>query len=160
MGTSKVSIFLPWKLSSSLSRILLRLLCFCFRLERMGALEWRKVVHEHQGWRLVTCVWLHAGILHLLTNMLSLIFIGIRLEQQFGFSKLFCLNALSSKLRHFNLWLTCSKSRAYLLNLWSRWKHTLLSFPSRKYLCWCFWCSLWTSWSYVVWTSHQLDYLC
>ena len=126
----------------------------------MGALEWGKVVHEHQGWRLVTCMWLHAGILHLLTNMLSLIFIGIRLEQQFGFSKFFCLNALSSKLRHFNLWLTCSKSRAYLLNLWSRWKHTLLSFPSRKYLRWCFWCSLWTSWSYVVWTSHQLDYLC
>ncbi|KAF8046837.1 hypothetical protein N665_3385s0002 [Sinapis alba] len=54
-------------------------------LERMGALEWRKVVHEHQGWRLVTCMWLHAGIIHLLTNMLSLIFIGIRLEQQFGF---------------------------------------------------------------------------
>ncbi|CAN6971006.1 unnamed protein product [Brassica rapa subsp. trilocularis] len=54
-------------------------------LERMGALEWGKVVHEHQGWRLVTCMWLHAGILHLLTNMLSLIFIGIRLEQQFGF---------------------------------------------------------------------------
>ncbi|CAH8321653.1 unnamed protein product [Eruca vesicaria subsp. sativa] len=54
-------------------------------LERMGALEWRKVVHEHQGWRLITCMWLHAGIIHLLTNMLSLIFIGIRLEQQFGF---------------------------------------------------------------------------
>ncbi|KAL1190098.1 RHOMBOID-like protein 2 [Cardamine amara subsp. amara] len=54
-------------------------------LEKMGALEWRKVVHEHQGWRLLTCMWLHAGIIHLLTNMLSLIFIGIRLEQQFGF---------------------------------------------------------------------------
>ncbi|KAJ0265551.1 RHOMBOID-like protein 2 [Hirschfeldia incana] len=54
-------------------------------LEKMGALEWSKVVHEHQGWRLVTCMWLHAGIIHLLTNMLSLIFIGIRLEQQFGF---------------------------------------------------------------------------
>jgi len=53
----------------------------------MGALEWRKVVHEHQGWRLLSCMWLHAGIIHLLTNMLSLIFIGIRLEQQFGFSK-------------------------------------------------------------------------
>jgi membrane associated rhomboid family serine protease len=51
----------------------------------MGALEWRKVVHEHQGWRLLSCMWLHAGIIHLLTNMLSLIFIGIRLEQQFGF---------------------------------------------------------------------------
>ncbi|CAN8245338.1 unnamed protein product [Cochlearia groenlandica] len=54
-------------------------------LEKMGALEWRKVVHGHQGWRLISCMWLHAGIIHLLTNMLSLIFIGIHLEQQFGF---------------------------------------------------------------------------
>jgi membrane associated rhomboid family serine protease len=55
------------------------------RLEKMGALEWDKVVHGHQGWRLITCMWLHAGVVHVLANMLSLIFIGIRLEQQFGF---------------------------------------------------------------------------
>nr|XP_034888002.1 RHOMBOID-like protein 2 isoform X2 [Populus alba] len=54
-------------------------------LEKMGALEWNKVAHGHQGWRLITCMWLHAGVIHLLANMLSLIFIGIRLEQQFGF---------------------------------------------------------------------------
>ncbi|CAN1184314.1 RHOMBOID-like protein 2 [Linum perenne] len=54
-------------------------------LEKMGALEWDKVVHKHQGWRLLTCMWLHAGVIHLLANMLSLVFIGIRLEQQFGF---------------------------------------------------------------------------
>ncbi|TQE03952.1 hypothetical protein C1H46_010479 [Malus baccata] len=54
-------------------------------LEKLGALEWTKVVHNHQGWRLVTCIWLHAGIIHLVANMLSLVFIGIRLEQQFGF---------------------------------------------------------------------------
>ncbi|KAK4795378.1 hypothetical protein SAY86_013372 [Trapa natans] len=54
-------------------------------LRKMGALDWYKIVHGHQGWRLVTCIWLHAGVIHLLANMLSLIFIGIRLEQQFGF---------------------------------------------------------------------------
>ncbi|KAK2664646.1 hypothetical protein Ddye_003220 [Dipteronia dyeriana] len=54
-------------------------------LEKLGALEWTKVVHGHQGWRLITCMWLHAGVIHLLANMLSLVFIGIRLEQQFGF---------------------------------------------------------------------------
>lgn len=54
-------------------------------LEKMGALEWNKVAHGHQGWRLITCMWLHAGVIHVLANMLSLIFIGIRLEQQFGF---------------------------------------------------------------------------
>ncbi|KAB5564469.1 hypothetical protein DKX38_004523 [Salix brachista] len=57
-------------------------------LEKMGALEWNKVVHGHQGWRLVTCMWLHAGVIHVLTNVLSLIFIGIRLEQEFGFVRI------------------------------------------------------------------------
>lgn len=53
----------------------------------MGALEVSKVVDENQGWRLVTCMWLHGGVFHLLANMLSLLVIGIRLEQEFGFSK-------------------------------------------------------------------------
>ncbi|KAL6859386.1 hypothetical protein ACP4OV_017645 [Aristida adscensionis] len=53
-------------------------------LEKMGALNWAKVVHQHQGWRLISCIWLHAGLFHLIVNMLSLLFIGIRLEQQFG----------------------------------------------------------------------------
>lgn len=58
------------------------------RLEKLGGLEWTKVVQKHQGWRLITCIWLHAGIIHLLVNMLCLVFIGIRLEQQFGFGML------------------------------------------------------------------------
>nr|AIY60747.1 rhomboid protein Ginbi_RBL8c [Ginkgo biloba] len=57
-------------------------------LDKMGALNWSKVVHHHQGWRLITCIWLHAGVVHLLANMLSLLFIGIRLEQQFGFVRI------------------------------------------------------------------------
>ncbi|PQP96578.1 RHOMBOID-like protein 2 [Prunus yedoensis var. nudiflora] len=64
-------------------------------LEKLGALEWFKVVHGHQGWRLVTCMWLHAGVIHLLANMLSLIFIGIRLEQQFGFVRVGIIYLLS-----------------------------------------------------------------
>lgn len=51
----------------------------------MGALDVSKVVHGHQAWRLITCIWLHAGVVHLLANMLSLLFIGIRLEKEFGF---------------------------------------------------------------------------
>ncbi|KAL3818101.1 hypothetical protein ACJIZ3_004006 [Penstemon smallii] len=54
-------------------------------LEQLGALEWNKIVHGNEAWRLITCIWLHAGVIHLLANMLSLVFIGIRLEQQFGF---------------------------------------------------------------------------
>lgn len=54
-------------------------------LDRLGALDWRKVVYMHQGWRLFSCMWLHAGVFHLLANMLSLGFIGVHLEQHFGF---------------------------------------------------------------------------
>lgn len=57
------------------------------RLQRYGALDWYKVVHGNQAWRLESCTWLHAGLIHLLANMISLIFIGVRLEQQFGFCK-------------------------------------------------------------------------
>lgn len=51
----------------------------------MGALHVSKVVHGHQGWRLINCIWLHGGVFHLLVNMLSLVCIGILLEQVFGF---------------------------------------------------------------------------
>lgn len=47
-----------------------------------------KVVHGHQGWRLISCIWLHVGVIHLLANMLCLLLIGIRLEQEFGFGML------------------------------------------------------------------------
>ncbi|CAO2145246.1 unnamed protein product [Urochloa humidicola] len=57
-------------------------------LLKMGALDVSKVVHGKQGWRLITCMWLHAGIVHLLVNMLCLVFIGIRLEQEFGFLRI------------------------------------------------------------------------
>ncbi|KAG5550239.1 hypothetical protein RHGRI_015262 [Rhododendron griersonianum] len=61
---------------------------FLGRLEKMGALDVSKVVHRHQGWRLITCIWLHAGVFHLLANMLSLVIIGILLEQEFGFARI------------------------------------------------------------------------
>ncbi|CAK9136799.1 unnamed protein product [Ilex paraguariensis] len=57
-------------------------------LKKLGALQWNKVVHKHQGWRLISCIWLHAGLVHLVTNMLSVVLIGIRLEQQFGFVRI------------------------------------------------------------------------
>lgn len=64
-------------------------------LEKLGALEWTKVVHKHQAWRLITCIWLHAGIIHLVVNMLCLVCIGIRLEQQFGFVRIGIIYLLS-----------------------------------------------------------------
>ncbi|KAM1148786.1 hypothetical protein ACFX15_028875 [Malus domestica] len=64
-------------------------------LEKMGALDAQRVVHQHQGWRLISCMWLHAGVFHVLANMLSLLFIGIRLEQEFGFVRIGILYVMS-----------------------------------------------------------------
>ncbi|KAJ9185217.1 hypothetical protein P3X46_004875 [Hevea brasiliensis] len=64
-------------------------------LQKLGALDVTKVVDEHQGWRLLTCNWLHGGVFHLLANMLSLLVIGIRLEQEFGFVKIGLLYVIS-----------------------------------------------------------------
>ncbi|KAI4347515.1 hypothetical protein L6164_008325 [Bauhinia variegata] len=46
-------------------------------LTKMGALKWDLVVQHHQGWRLITCISLHAGVIHLVVHMLSLLFMGI-----------------------------------------------------------------------------------
>ncbi|PWA48002.1 peptidase S54, rhomboid [Artemisia annua] len=54
----------------------------------MGALDVSKVVDHHQGRRLITCIWLHSGLFHLFASMLSLLVIGIRLEQEFGFIRI------------------------------------------------------------------------
>lgn len=64
-------------------------------LQKMGALDVRKVVDKHQGWRLLTCNWLHGGVFHILANMLSLLVIGIRLEQEFGFIRVGLLYIIS-----------------------------------------------------------------
>lgn len=64
-------------------------------LQRMGALVVDKVTEDHQIWRLVTCMWLHAGVFHVLANMLSLLFVGIRLEQEFGFVRIGLLYVIS-----------------------------------------------------------------
>ncbi|XVF76644.1 hypothetical protein PTKIN_Ptkin13bG0283100 [Pterospermum kingtungense] len=65
------------------------------RLQKMGALDVKKVVDGHQGWRLITCNWLHGGVFHLLANMLSLLVIGIRLEREFGFIRVGLLYIIS-----------------------------------------------------------------
>ncbi|CAN6973829.1 unnamed protein product [Brassica oleracea var. botrytis] len=57
-------------------------------LVKLGSLEWCRVVEEHEAWRLFTCIWLHVGVIHLVANMISLLFVGIRLEQQFGFVRI------------------------------------------------------------------------
>ncbi|MCL7029668.1 hypothetical protein MKW94_022161, partial [Papaver nudicaule] len=52
-------------------------------LDKMGALR-RKLLVEHETWRLVTSPWLNAGIFSLIINLTGVIFIGLQLEQEFG----------------------------------------------------------------------------
>ncbi|XP_010542253.1 PREDICTED: RHOMBOID-like protein 5 [Tarenaya hassleriana] len=56
-------------------------------LIKLGALE-RRLVQAGEKWRLVSCIWFHGGLLHLLTNMIGLLCIGMRLEQEFGFFRI------------------------------------------------------------------------
>lgn len=70
------------------------------RLLKMGAMQWSVVVEKNEVWRLVSCMWLHAGVIHIVSNMVSLVFVGIRLEHEFGFGM--CLSFLKLQLRIFN----------------------------------------------------------
>ncbi|XP_071737847.1 RHOMBOID-like protein 1 [Rutidosis leptorrhynchoides] len=64
-------------------------------LLKMGALDANKVIQEGQQWRILMCMWLHAGVFHILANMLSLLGLGIRLEQEFGFVRIGLLYVIS-----------------------------------------------------------------
>ncbi|PWA54202.1 hypothetical protein CTI12_AA435730 [Artemisia annua] len=64
-------------------------------LVKMGALEFKKAFEERQEWRLITCMWLHAGVFHIFANMLGLAFIGFRLEKEFGYLRIGVLYVLS-----------------------------------------------------------------
>ncbi|XP_022777134.1 RHOMBOID-like protein 5 [Durio zibethinus] len=64
-------------------------------LKKLGALDWKLVVEGNQAWRLISCMWLHAGVIHLVANMMSLLFMGIRLEQEFGFLRIGLLYMIS-----------------------------------------------------------------
>ncbi|OIW15828.1 hypothetical protein TanjilG_04363 [Lupinus angustifolius] len=64
-------------------------------LRKLGALEKDLVVYDNEPWRFFTCMFLHAGVVHLLANMFSLLFIGVRLEQEFGFLRIGLLYMLS-----------------------------------------------------------------
>ncbi|GAB2236024.1 hypothetical protein Droror1_Dr00027753 [Drosera rotundifolia] len=56
-------------------------------LDKMGALREKHLVNESQIWRLFTSPWLHAGALHLIISLASVIFVGIQLELKFGPSR-------------------------------------------------------------------------
>ncbi|CAO2815266.1 unnamed protein product [Amaranthus hypochondriacus] len=63
-------------------------------LQKMGGLQ-LELLQNGEWWRLLSCLWLHAGAIHLIANMISLLFMGIRLEEEFGFWRIGPLYVLS-----------------------------------------------------------------
>ncbi len=63
-------------------------------LLRFGA-NYAPLVKLGEVWRLVTSIFLHVGILHLLCNMYSLYIVGSQLESFFGKTKFLCIYILS-----------------------------------------------------------------
>ncbi|XP_050229087.1 RHOMBOID-like protein 8 [Mercurialis annua] len=51
--------------------------------DKMGAIR-KTLLIEHRTWHLFSCPWLHAGLIHLIINLICVIFLGIYLEQEFG----------------------------------------------------------------------------
>ncbi|KAK9270653.1 hypothetical protein L1049_026235 [Liquidambar formosana] len=68
----------------------------CSTLDEMGALRQNFLTNKHQTWRLFTCLWLHAGAIHLTVNLCSVVFIGIHLEQEFGSLRIGIIYILSA----------------------------------------------------------------
>ncbi|KAI9107376.1 hypothetical protein K1719_021413 [Acacia pycnantha] len=64
-------------------------------LRKIGGLDKDLILEKHQVWRYVSCIFLHAGVIHLLLNMFSLLIIGIGLEREFGFLRIGLLYVLS-----------------------------------------------------------------
>jgi len=57
-------------------------------LTKMGGLMTTLVVQQKEGWRLMSCVWLHAGVFHIVVNLIALLVFGIQLEKDFGFFRI------------------------------------------------------------------------
>jgi membrane associated rhomboid family serine protease len=54
-------------------------------LRELGAVDRYLIVEEHQWYRLVTSLVLHAGLLHYMINVMLMIFMGSAVEQAHGF---------------------------------------------------------------------------
>lgn len=66
------------------------------KLDEMGALRRTFLTEYRQTWRLFTFPVLHAGAIHLVINICSMILVGIHLEQEFGPLRIGIIYILSS----------------------------------------------------------------
>ncbi|MBI3818467.1 MAG: rhomboid family intramembrane serine protease [Planctomycetes bacterium] len=67
----------------------------------LGALYTESIKIDHEYWRLLTCAFLHGGLLHIVLNMLSLWSLGKFIESEFGstrFSIIYVGSAISASI--------------------------------------------------------------
>lgn len=64
-------------------------------LYKLGANNTLLVNYYHQFWRLVTCMFLHGGIIHILCNMYALYYLGMQIEKIFGKTKFIAIYFIS-----------------------------------------------------------------
>lgn len=64
-------------------------------MAKHGAMSWHLLFEEHQFYRLITCIFLHFGIEHLLNNMITLAVIGNEVEGVIGHTKFIMIYLLS-----------------------------------------------------------------
>ena len=69
------------------------------KMYELGALNFERVVLHKEYYRILTCMFLHAGIEHLFSNMLMLYYLGEMLEKAIGprkFLFLYCISGIGS----------------------------------------------------------------
>ena len=64
-------------------------------LEGFGAQVNYLIIHERQYWRLITCIFLHIGLLHLVFNNYALWIVGQEIERIYGSARFFLLYLMS-----------------------------------------------------------------
>lgn len=72
-------------------------------LKDFGELTYTGVIYDHEWWRLITCGYLHVGIIHLTANVFALLAIGSKMEQRMGSLSMFVIYHLGIAVTAF-LW--------------------------------------------------------
>lgn len=53
-------------------------------LDEMGAKNGDAIFRQGEWWRILTCNWLHGGVIHLISNLVGVMHLGSTLEREYG----------------------------------------------------------------------------
>lgn len=136
-----------------------------YRLEKMGGLGRKSLTEYGQIWRLFTFPCMHAGLIHLVINLSSVIFVGIQLEHEYGpgrpsliFICFLCFHA-EYYIETCPFLLLSSKDWDYLSTLCLYWHLGGCTFCSKQPLRWFIWSFIRFTWSYAFWDNKELETL-